>query len=89
MPYTPFHAWNDGANERNKAMFKHRKVGGIRFFRIGSFQFSFCRISAAKLAKERRAVAGLPGRVTYMTPEQAAAYRAEWAAHCDRMSAGY
>jgi len=70
-------------------MIKHRKVGGIRFFRIGSLQFSFCRISAAKLAKERRAAAGLPGTVSGpFTPAEAAAYRAQWAAHCDRMSAG-
>lgn len=66
-----------------------RKVGGIWFLRLGRLQFSFCLCREVKAAPAKRKVeAGLPGRVTYMTPAQAAAYRAYWAAHCDRMSAG-
>ena len=62
--------------------FSNRKVGGLRFIRIGRFQFSFCSVSPATDARKARAerirTGNLPGRVyPAYTPEQAAAHR-EW-----------
>lgn len=62
---------------------KLRKVGGIHFLRIGSLQFSFCRV-------KKQAPRALPGTVyPAFTAKQAAAYSNAWTAHCDTMSAGY
>ena len=64
-------------------LFSYRKIGGLRFIRLGRLQLSFC------IVRKKPVPRILPGRFyPAYTPAQAAAYRASFNRLCDDMSSG-